>query len=53
MTKNEIIDKSDRDPRPQKLRLTRGDMARVIISVQGDGLSYHTQSDIGRYTTFP
>lgn len=28
-------------------------MARVVMSVEGDGLSYHTFEDIGRYTIFP
>lgn len=28
-------------------------MAKVIINVEGDGFSYHTFEDIGRYTIFP
>ena len=28
-------------------------MGRVIMSAEGDGLSYHTFGDIGRYTVFP
>jgi hypothetical protein len=26
---------------------------RVIMTVEGDGLSYHTFEDIGKYTVFP
>ena len=28
-------------------------MGNVIMSVDGDGLSFHTFEDIGRYTVFP
>lgn len=52
MASTESIDKSDRDPRPEKLIMNKEDMARVIASVQGDGLSFHTVEDIGRYTVF-
>lgn len=42
MAKTEMIDKADRDPRPEKIVMGRDDITRTILSVQGDGLSYHT-----------
>jgi hypothetical protein len=36
---------------PQKI--PADEMAKVIMSVEGDGLKYHTLEDIGRYTVFP
>lgn len=34
--------------------LVRGeDVKKAIMSVEGDGIKYHTFEDIGRYTVFP
>jgi len=42
-----------REPREEPLQLPVDEIARVIMSAEGDGLSYHTFEDIGRYTVFP
>lgn len=36
-----------------KLSMPAEDVARAVMSIEGDGLSYHTFEDIGRYTIFP
>lgn len=35
------------------MKISGEEIRRVIMSVEGDGLSYHTFEDIGRYTVFP
>ena len=35
------------------MTINASEFGRVIMSVEGDGLSYHTFEDIGRYTVFP
>ena len=42
-----------REQREESLTIPAHEMGRVIMSVEGDGLSYHTFQDIGRYTVFP
>lgn len=42
-----------REKREESIAITPDEIARVIMSVEGDGLSYHTFQDIGRYTVFP
>ena len=37
----------------EQFSLNASDMARVIMNMDGDGLSYHTFEDIGRYTVYP
>jgi len=41
------------EKREESISLPADEIARVIMSVEGDGLSYHTFEDIGRYTVFP
>ena len=53
MAKTETIDKSDRDPRPERIIMGKDDIARTVLSAQGDGLTYHTVEDIGKYTVYP
>lgn len=42
-----------REKREESLTIHSSEFGRVIMSVEGDGLSYHTFEDIGRYTVFP
>lgn len=42
-----------REKREESLSLPSDEIAKVIMSVEGDGLSFHTFEDIGRYTVFP
>ena len=42
-----------REKREESLSLPADEIAKVIMSVEGDGLSFHTFEDIGRYTVFP
>lgn len=35
------------------MQIPSDEIGRVIMSAEGDGLSYHTFEDIGRYTVFP
>jgi hypothetical protein len=42
-----------REKREESMTITPDEVARVIMSVEGDGLSFHTFQDIGRYTVFP
>ena len=41
------------EKRAETTRVSPDELGRVFVSVEGDGLSYHTFEDIGRYTTFP
>jgi hypothetical protein len=43
------------EPEPKKPRLfiPKDEYYNVIQTIHGDGLSYHTYQDIGRYTVFP
>ena len=43
------------EPEPKKPRLfiPKDEFHKVIQSIHGDGISYHTYQDIGRYTVFP
>lgn len=50
---SEPRDLSAREPREEPLSMPVDEIARVIMSAEGDGLSYHTFEDIGRYTIFP
>lgn len=50
---SEPRDLSAREPREESLTMPVDEIARVIMSAEGDGLSYHTFEDIGRYTIFP
>lgn len=38
---------------PPERQIDFDDMAKVIQNMEGEGLSYHTFSDIGRFTVFP
>lgn len=42
-----------REQREESLTIPASEIGRVIMSAEGDGLSYHTFEDIGRYTVFP
>lgn len=46
-------DLGQREKRQEQTVIKQDEIARVIQSVEGDGLSYHTYEDIGRYTVFP
>ena len=37
----------------QQLKIDSQEYEAVIQTIHGDGLSYHTYEDIGRYTVFP
>lgn len=50
---SEPRDLSAREPREESLTMPVDEIARVVMSAEGDGLSYHTFEDIGRYTIFP
>lgn len=41
------------EPKKAKLILSKDKYYKVIQSIHGDGISYHTYQDIGRYTVFP
>lgn len=43
------------EPEPKKpaLFIPKDEYYKVIQSIHGDGLKYHTYQDIGRYTVFP
>ena len=41
------------EERVEQSMITREEMAHVFLSLDGEGLSYHTFEDIGRYTLFP
>ena len=49
----ELEDPAQPEPQRRKEYLPRDEYYKVIQSVHGDGLSYHTYADIGRYTVFP
>lgn len=49
----EPLDLGQREKREEPLTMAADEIGRVIQSVEGDGLSYHTFEDIGRYTVFP
>ena len=49
----ENYDRVEREPKKSETILTKEDIDRAIITVEGDGLSHHTFEDIGRYTVFP
>ena len=42
-----------REKREENISIPADEIARVIMSAEGDGLSFHTFEDIGRYTVFP
>ncbi len=42
-----------REKREEQLIIPADEFGKVIMNVEGDGLSYHTYEDIGRYTVFP
>lgn len=42
-----------REKREEAQSILHEETSRVIMTVQGDGMSYHTFEDIGRYTVFP
>ena len=42
-----------KEKREEALSIPHEEMSRVIITIQGDGMSHHTFEDIGRYTVFP
>lgn len=41
------------EPKAPKLFIPNTEFHNVIASIRGDGLSYHTYTDVGRYTVFP
>ena len=49
----EAPDLGQREKREEPLTLKTSEVGKVIMTVEGDGLSYHTFEDIGRYTVFP
>lgn len=49
----EVQELGQREKREESLQIPADEIARVIMSAEGDGLSYHTFEDIGRYTVFP
>jgi hypothetical protein len=49
----EVQELGQRDKREESLVIPGSEVSRVIMSVEGDGLRYHTFEDIGRYTVFP
>lgn len=49
----EVQELGQRDQREESLQIPSDEIGRVIMSAEGDGLSYHTFEDIGRYTVFP
>ena len=46
-------DPGEPEPKKQSLKIPIDEYHKVIQSVHGDGLRYHTYQDIGRYTVFP
>lgn len=51
MAENDDVGKPDK--KPERFTVPMAEFAKVIASVDGDGLSFHTFEDIGRYTVFP
>ena len=51
MTENEDVGKPEK--KPDEIQVPASELGRVIANIDGEGLSYHTYSDIGRYTVFP
>ena len=49
----EVQELGQRDKREESITIPGSEISRVIQSVEGDGLTYHTFEDIGRYTVFP
>lgn len=49
----EIQDLGQREKREESLTLPLSEFGRVILSAEGEGLSFHTFEDIGKYTVFP
>jgi hypothetical protein len=49
----EVQELGSQEKREDSLSISPDEISRVIMSVEGDGLSYHTFEDIGRYTVFP
>lgn len=49
----EVPELGQREKREESLSLNASEVGRVIMTVEGDGLSYHNFEDIGRYTVFP
>lgn len=41
------------EEREEQMTISRQEMGDVLLSLEGDGLSFHTFEDIGRYTIFP
>lgn len=50
---SEVPELGQREKRDEMLTLNNSEIGKVIMTVEGDGLSYHTFEDIGRYTVFP
>lgn len=50
---SEVQELGQRDKREESITIPGSEISRVIQSVEGDGLSFHTFEDIGRYTVFP
>lgn len=44
---------SEVEQRAEQLTISGEEISWVVQTVEGDGLSYHTYEDIGRYTVFP
>ena len=49
----EVQELGQRDKREESLTIKNSEFGKVVMNVEGDGLSYHTFEDIGRYTVFP
>jgi hypothetical protein len=49
----EVPELGQREKREESLSLNPSEVGKVIMTLEGDGLSYHTFEDIGRYTVFP
>lgn len=49
----ELADPATPEQKRPKEYFPKDEYAKIIQSVHGDGLSYHTYADIGRYTVFP
>lgn len=49
----ELEDPGEPEPKKKQIRIPADQYFKVIQSIHGDGLAYHTYSDIGRYTVFP
>lgn len=43
----------DPEPKKERIFIPNDEYYKVIKTMHGDGLSYHTYIDVGRYTVFP